>query len=60
MNHPFFGHHMHEFLFQAGQPREVWQNFCAAMGIDPGHSTGAPPPASRFGVMTMQAAEAEA
>ena len=50
-NHPFFGHHMHEFLFQAGQPREVWEGFCAAMGIEPsGHGTGLPPVTARFGV----------
>lgn len=50
INHPFFGHHMHEFLFQAGQPREIWVDFCAAMGIDPDHPADARPVAARFGV----------
>ena len=60
LNHPFFGHHMHEFLFQAGQPREVWEDFCAAMGIEPGnHGTGAPLPAARFGVVQKEPEKAE-
>ena len=50
LTHPFFGHHLHEFLFQAGQPRAVWEDFCAAMGIEPDHPIPAQPVTTRFGV----------
>lgn len=59
-NHPFFGHHMHEFLFQAGQPREIWQAFGAAMGIEPGEQgVGTPVSAARFGVVAKEDAGAQ-
>ena len=51
LRHPMFGHHFHEFLFQAGQPRAVWVNFCAAMGIDPDQAATAQPVTARFGVV---------
>ncbi|UAJ12598.1 aromatic ring-hydroxylating dioxygenase subunit alpha [Polymorphobacter megasporae] len=51
ISHPFFGHHMHEFLFQAGQPREVWEDFCTAMGIDPDLPAPAQPVTARFGAV---------
>ena len=32
--HPVFGKHLDRFMFQAGQPPEVWQAFCDAMGLE--------------------------
>jgi 5,5'-dehydrodivanillate O-demethylase len=32
--HPAFKEHLVRFTFQAGQPREVWQAFCEAVGIE--------------------------
>lgn len=32
---PSFAIHLKGFIFQAGQPPEVWAQFCEAMGIDP-------------------------
>jgi 5,5'-dehydrodivanillate O-demethylase oxygenase subunit len=49
--HPFFSHHMHEFLFQAGQPKEVWAQFCEAMGTDPDREPLPEPVTTRFGVV---------
>ena len=56
LRHPMFGHHFHEFLFQAGQPREVWVDFCAAMGIDPDQPATAKPVTARFGVVVTDPA----
>lgn len=33
LRHPVHGPHLEAFLFQAGQPREVWNAFRAAMGL---------------------------
>jgi 5,5'-dehydrodivanillate O-demethylase oxygenase subunit len=33
--HPLFGEHLVRFMFQAGQPPEVWRAFCDAVGIKP-------------------------
>lgn len=33
--HPIYGKHLDRFLFQAGQPREVWRAYRLAMGLDP-------------------------
>lgn len=33
--HPVHSKHLERFMFQAGQPREVWRDYCAAMGLDP-------------------------
>ena len=30
--HPVFAKHLERFMFQAGQPPEVWQAYCEAMG----------------------------
>lgn len=48
--HPMFGHQLHEFMFQAGQPRPVWEAFCAAMGIDPDSPAAPRPVTARYGV----------
>ena len=48
--HPMFSHHLHEFLFQAGQPEEIWLAYCAAMGIAPDGSVVPAPQTARFGV----------
>lgn len=31
--HPVFSEHLHKFIFQAGQPAQVWQDYMRAMGI---------------------------
>lgn len=31
--HPVFAKHLERFMFQAGQPREVWDAYCEAMGV---------------------------
>lgn len=31
--HPIFAKHLERFMFQAGQPREVWNAYCEAMGV---------------------------
>ena len=50
VKHPFFSHSMHEFMFQAGQPPAIWEQFCAAMGTGPTKSVDGPPlPATRSG-----------
>ncbi len=33
--HPVFRAHLGRFVFQAGQPGAVWEQYCEAMGIDP-------------------------
>jgi 5,5'-dehydrodivanillate O-demethylase len=33
--HPVFGAHLDRFVFQAGQPAEVWRDFRRAMGLPP-------------------------
>ncbi|MEY4502629.1 MAG: hypothetical protein RIS52_2519, partial [Pseudomonadota bacterium] len=33
--HPVFGKHLDAFMFQAGQPLEVWRAFREAMGLPP-------------------------
>lgn len=48
--HPFFGHHLYEFLFQAGQPQWVWDEYCEAMGIADDRPTLHQPVTARFGV----------
>lgn len=32
--HPIYGKHLDKFVFQAGQPAEVWRAFREAMGLD--------------------------
>lgn len=32
--HPVYNEHLERFRFQAGQPREVWEAYCRAMGIE--------------------------
>src|SRR5664279_278650 len=32
-SHPSFGDQLVRFIFQAGQPSEVWQAFCEAVGV---------------------------
>lgn len=32
--HPMVSGHLERFTFQAGQPRAVWEAYCAAMGLD--------------------------
>jgi 5,5'-dehydrodivanillate O-demethylase len=32
--HPIYGDHLRRFIFQAGQPRSVWDDFSNAMGIE--------------------------
>lgn len=31
--HPLYAKHLERFMFQAGQPPEVWRAFCEAMGV---------------------------
>lgn len=33
--HPVYGKHLDRFVFQAGQPPEVWAAYCEAMGLTP-------------------------
>jgi len=56
--HPFFGHPIEEFMFQAGQPDWVWVEFCEAMGFDPEQPIGLLPATVRFGV-SVEPSEAE-
>jgi 5,5'-dehydrodivanillate O-demethylase len=34
--HPVFGQHLNHFIFQAGQPPEVWSAYQRAMGLNSG------------------------